>query len=77
MRAEESLRALIAAGADVNKCLEGDYSPLMHAIWFEHKGCVEALLDAGAKIDVRDQDGFTPQPLEQLDAGPSDLVIIP
>jgi ankyrin repeat protein len=61
---EEIVRALIASGADVNKRSPGDktYPPLVFAIWIweGREGNVKALLDAGADIDVKDDNGLTP-----------------
>jgi ankyrin repeat protein len=60
---EETVRALIAGGADVNKRSPSDkgYSPLMFAIWIHEgrEGNVKALLDAGADVGVEDNDGLT------------------
>ena len=61
---EEIVRALIASGADVNKRSPSDkrYSPLVFAIWLREgrEDNVKVLLDAGADIDVKDDNGLTP-----------------
>jgi ankyrin repeat protein len=61
---EEIVKALIAGGADVNKRSPSDksYSPLMFAIWIHEgrEGNVKALLDAGADVGVKDDNGLTP-----------------
>ncbi|MGB2866682.1 MAG: ankyrin repeat domain-containing protein [Sedimentisphaerales bacterium] len=60
---EELVRALIASGADVNKRSPGDksYPPLVFAIWIREgrEDNVKALLDAGADVDVKDDNGLT------------------
>ena len=60
---EEIVRALIASGADVNKRSPSDkrYPPLAFAIWLweGREGNVKALLDAGADVGVKDDNGLT------------------
>ena len=60
---EETVKALISAGLDVNKGPgneKGEYPPLCYAIWQGHVGIVRDLLDAGADINTRDEKGYTP-----------------
>jgi ankyrin repeat protein/beta-lactamase regulating signal transducer with metallopeptidase domain len=57
---EETVKTLIAYGADVNKTPKGDYSPLVYGVWQWHTGNVKALMNAGADINVKDGDGWTP-----------------
>jgi len=56
---EETVKALIKGGVDVNKGPQ-DSQPLNNAIWMSSTGMVEALLDAGAKTDVKDSAGWIP-----------------
>lgn len=56
---EGTVNALIEGGIDVNKGPQ-DSQPLNNAIWMLSTGMVEALLDAGAKTDVKDSGGWTP-----------------
>lgn len=50
------VRLLIDAGADVNAKTEFNDTPLMRAVLFDQKECVELLLDAGADPSIRSLD---------------------
>jgi hypothetical protein len=61
----DCLEVLLANGADVNARNNKQYTPL-HIIGYfpggskaEKKGCVEMLINAGADIDAKDEDGDT------------------
>jgi len=57
----ERVRELIRLGAEVNGCREDGHSPLHLAIEQLYDEIVELLLDAGADIERRDEDGgWTP-----------------
>ena len=56
-----SVKALIAAGANVNVVPDAkDFPPLAYAIWQNHVDNVKALLDAGAALNYVDERGHTP-----------------
>jgi ankyrin repeat protein/beta-lactamase regulating signal transducer with metallopeptidase domain len=57
----ELVKALVAGGADVNKKVQG-ISPLINAITTgtPRLGSIEALLDAGADLEFKDNRGLTP-----------------
>jgi hypothetical protein len=55
------LRRLIEEGADVDAMDEKRNTPLMHAIYNERLKVVKALIDAGANIKHRNDDGMTPE----------------
>ncbi len=59
---EETVRALISGGTDVNVCPKGDYHPLFYAVWQWHAGIVKAIIDAGANVNAQyeNEDGWTP-----------------
>jgi ankyrin repeat protein len=66
---EATVKALIAAGANVNVLpSEKDFPPLVFAIWEHDADIVRLLLDAGAdtkvktgaNINIKNTDGFTP-----------------
>jgi ankyrin repeat protein len=52
-------RALIAAGADVNRDY-ADTTPLVRAVTSEYPAIVQALVDSGANVHKRDQRGRVP-----------------
>ena len=53
----ETVRALVAGGANVN-VRTSDNDPLLHeAIWRNRTGIVQILVDAGADVNARDSDG--------------------
>jgi len=54
------VRALIEAGADIEKRNEKGETPLSAAIKRKHTGIALLLIDTGAKVDVRDNDNRTP-----------------
>ena len=60
----EILKALKAAGDQVDGSMAlvglAPITPLVYAVSFEDTRVVEALLDAGAKLDQTDDDGLTP-----------------
>jgi ankyrin repeat protein len=58
---EEGIKALISAGADINKRpSENDYPPLFYAVWEGYKKGVKILIDAGANVNTEDENGYTP-----------------
>jgi cytohesin len=59
---EESVRMLIAAGADVDKrpSQRDPYNPLFYAVWMDDANLVKAFIDAGADVNYKDKDGWTP-----------------
>ncbi len=63
----EVVKALIEAGADVNKVEPiGEWSPLMRAAYNGHASIVKALLDAGAALDLKEEDGEDVRSLLEL-----------
>jgi hypothetical protein len=56
---EDVVRALIDAGAQVDKQDKNRWSPLMWAMTNRHKGIVKALLDHGASPEVKSSSGRT------------------
>ncbi len=56
---EESVRILIAAGADVNGPKQG-YPPLFYAVRKSHEGIVKAIIDAGADVNKGPQPSYLP-----------------
>ena len=57
------LRRLIEEGANVDAVDEKGNTSLMHAIYNERLKVVKALIDAGANIKHRNEDGMTPEKL--------------
>jgi cytohesin len=56
----EIVRALIDAGADVNKVRDNGMTPLFAAAYKGHGDIVRALIDAGADVNKARDDGATP-----------------
>lgn len=56
-KATESIRLLLKAGADVNTEEQGGFTPLATAAVYGCPGMVKVLLDAGAHVDHRLQNG--------------------
>jgi hypothetical protein len=56
----ETVRLLIAAGADVMRLDENRNTPLMHAAHYCGPKVVALLVEGGAKVDVRNGSGVTP-----------------
>jgi hypothetical protein len=56
----ETVRLLIAAGADVARLDDNKNSPLMHAAQYCGPKVVALLVDSGAKVDARNGSGVTP-----------------
>ena len=56
----ETVRALIAAGADVNAQNERGYPPLHWAASRGHTETVRALIELRAEVNARDEHGSTP-----------------
>ena len=54
------VRMLIKAGVDVNARAWEDVTPLHFAARFDCAGCAEELIAAGAAVDPKDTDGWTP-----------------
>lgn len=50
---------MINKGADVNLTPSRQFSPLMTSAWYCEKEILMSLLDHGAKVDARDEDGAT------------------
>jgi len=48
----EKVKALLAAGAQVNLRVDGGFTPLMFAAWYGHTEVVRILLNAGAEPDA-------------------------
>src|SRR5262245_17599430 len=59
---EEAVRALVAAGAEIDKVGEDDNTPLHYAAMMGHAGVVKALIDLGAS-PARDRYGNAPSDL--------------
>lgn len=55
----ETLKALLAAGFDINHPAREGSTALMLAVGFNQLKSVQALLDAGARVDIQAQDGQT------------------
>ncbi len=53
------MATLIAHGADVNARADDGWTPLMYASARGHMKVAEALLDAGADKELKDDDGVT------------------
>ena len=71
----EQIKALISAGADVNKRDLNTWTPLHEAA---HNGNIEAaelLISNGADVNVKDKDGWTPLFLA-LPSGNKDLIAL-
>ena len=56
----ETVKALVAAGADVNKALPDGNNPILIASNLKQPAAVAALLDSGAKPTIADKQGTTP-----------------
>src|ERR1051325_10074977 len=54
----EAVRALLAAGSDVNETVSGGRTPLIMAILFERTQIMTLLLEAGADPNQRDSLGL-------------------
>jgi ankyrin repeat protein len=54
-----AIKALLAAGADINTKDKMGFTPLMHAAWFDRKEIVLFLLEAGAAMEVKNEFGNT------------------
>jgi ankyrin repeat protein len=54
------VRVLIKAGVDVNARAWEDVTPLHFAARFDCAGCAEELIAAGAAVEAKDTDGWTP-----------------
>ena len=57
---EAVVKALIEAGADVNKARDDGWTPLYTAASNGHEAVVKALIEAGADVNKADNDGKTP-----------------
>ena len=53
-------RLLIEAGADIDKAVDGGYTPLYIASQEGHLEVVKTLLDSGADATLATKDGVTP-----------------
>ncbi len=56
----ECVRALIDAGAAVDRVNTFGWTPLIRACRWGHHECAQALIDAGAAVDKMDENGWTP-----------------
>jgi uncharacterized protein len=57
----EAVRLLLQAGADVNQWnKEGDWNPLLAAMYPDRDQVFPLLLDAGANPDIQNSEGMTP-----------------
>jgi ankyrin repeat protein len=56
----EALRAVLAAGADVNACDREGWTALTAAAWYGRVDAIKALLEAGASVNHEDALGQTP-----------------
>ncbi len=54
------VRALIQAGAEINKAAENGETPLYTAAERGHEAVVRALIEAGADVNKSVNDGATP-----------------
>ena len=54
------MRALIEAGADINKATDNGRTPLLFAAQENHEAVVRALIEAGADVNKARGDGVTP-----------------
>ncbi|MHC4212186.1 MAG: ankyrin repeat domain-containing protein [Planctomycetota bacterium] len=59
---EEAVRALISAGADVNRRVneKEEYNAFFYAVWMEDANLVKAFIDADANVNYEDKSGRTP-----------------
>lgn len=55
-----NVRALMEAGADVNKATNSGSTPLLVAAWGGNEAVVRALMEAGADVNKATDDGETP-----------------
>ena len=62
---EEAVKVLLAAGADINRVNEADFTALHGAAFRGLNEIVQILVDAGADIDARDFRGRTPYRLAE------------
>ena len=58
---EYIVRLLLAKGADVNKPSTGDHTPLMYGVSSGDVGTVRLLIESGADLDVRNDQGVAAQ----------------
>jgi ankyrin repeat protein/beta-lactamase regulating signal transducer with metallopeptidase domain len=76
---EESVRMLIAAGADVNRRVneKDEYNAFFEAVWMGDAGIVKALIDADANVNYKDKGGRTPlhDVIEAADADVAKLFV--
>ncbi len=62
----EGIKNLVKKGADLNQ-VDGDSWTVLHiAAFLGHVNVINALLDAGAKVDVEDKFGNTPHYYAEL-----------
>ncbi len=61
----EAIKALVAAGADINAPGETGFTPLHCAAMHNHADAVRLLLSLGAEI-VKDREGHTPTDLAEF-----------
>jgi len=54
------VKALIAAGVDIDETDDIGWTPLLHAIEYGHETTVQILTDAGADINKASHSGWTP-----------------
>jgi ankyrin repeat protein len=55
----ETVRDLIAQGADANTRDYYGWEPLMYAAWFEHTDTVKLLVELGADVNAKERSGST------------------
>ncbi len=53
----ESVHVLLAKNADADNADEEERTPLIEAAWRGYPGIIQALINAGARLDVKDATG--------------------
>lgn len=72
----EAATFLVSRGADVNRADNWGNTPLMNAAMWVSQPCVRLLLDKGAQVNARAEDGATAAMLVGNDGGPATLAVL-